>query len=108
MGFGESAGVPSAQEAAMRAKSFFHVCLGILALVAAYHLGATTATAQAPGNPAVGITVAGNGVVYVLAADGSVWQRLENGPNWTPYGNPLNGPTPVQQQSWGAVKQRYR
>jgi hypothetical protein len=37
----------------MRARSFFFVCLGLLCIVAAYHLGARNAGAQA-GEPVVG------------------------------------------------------
>jgi hypothetical protein len=33
----------------MRAKRFFYVSLGILALAAAHHLGATSAAARTPG-----------------------------------------------------------
>jgi len=35
------------------AKRFFYVCAGILCLALAYHLGARSATAQAPGDPIV-------------------------------------------------------
>ena len=38
----------------MRTRSFLNVSLGILAIAAAYHLGARSATAQAPGNPTPG------------------------------------------------------
>jgi hypothetical protein len=53
-----------------RARSFFFVCLGILALALAYHFGATTATAQAPRNPVVAAfattsaVVTANGDIY--------------------------------------------
>jgi hypothetical protein len=38
-----------------RARSFFYVCLGILALAAAYHLGARNATAQGVVAPEVAV-----------------------------------------------------
>ena len=37
----------------MRTKSFCQVCLGILALAAAYHFGASAATAQSPVSPEI-------------------------------------------------------
>jgi hypothetical protein len=36
------------------AKGFFHVCAGLLMLAASYNLGASSAGAQAPGNPCCG------------------------------------------------------
>jgi uncharacterized membrane protein YkoI len=44
-----------------RAKSFFLVCAGIFLLALAYHFGATSATAQAPGNSAVTARVVAGG-----------------------------------------------
>jgi len=54
----------------MRAKSFFYVSLGILALALAYHLGATTAGAQGAGNP-IAVALSSNGVV---TANGDVYE----------------------------------
>jgi hypothetical protein len=74
----------------MRAKSFFYVSLGILALALAYHFGATTAGAQAPGNPVVAYGLGkdyGNNGSVLATADGDVyfapkasgpWMRVAN------------------------------
>jgi hypothetical protein len=43
-----------------KAEAFLVVCAGIFLLALAYHFGAATATAQAPGNPVVGIAGASN------------------------------------------------
>jgi hypothetical protein len=54
----------------MRSRTFLNVSLGILALAAAYHLGAQSAMAQAPGNPVVSFaayTAAGNAAAAVTA-----------------------------------------
>lgn len=91
----------------MRAKSFFYVSLGILALALAYHLGATTATAQAPGNPVVAAEDS-NGIVYT--ANGDVYLRTNGSP---PYrfqygGSVFYGPTPAAQPTFGQLKAKYR
>jgi hypothetical protein len=92
-------------EAIMRAKSFFYVSLGILALAAAYHLGATSAAAQAPGNPVVA-TFGGFGVV---TASGDVYQAATGGGPWKLESNVFaGGATPTVQKSWGQVKVDHR
>ncbi len=89
-------------------KRLFYVSASILLLAAAYHLGASTARAQAPGNPVVAAFNAGvitaNGDVYTVPANAtalSVWVRA---------GNVFTGggPTPSQTQTFGALKARYR
>ena len=53
-----------------KARAFFFVCAGLFLLALAYHLGARSAGAQAPGNPVVGAfsttsaVVTANGDVY--------------------------------------------
>ena len=92
----------------MRAKSFFYVSLGILALALAYHLGAATATAQAPGNPVVAMTP-----WVAITANGDLYAPLGNpvpGPfPWVRAGNVLAGsPTPAAQPTFGQLKAQYR
>jgi hypothetical protein len=91
-----------------QARAFLVVCLGILALAVACHFGATTATAQAPGNPVVGFgsfignitAVTSNGdVYYCMRSDGS-------GP-WSLKGNIFSGATPAQSTTFGQLKARY-
>ena len=86
------------------AKKFFYVCAGIFLLALSYHLGANNATAQGPGNPIV--AAAG---VRVYLANGDVYEEYGNPYEWRMTGNIFMGaPTEAQQESWGAVKQRYR
>jgi hypothetical protein len=93
----------------VRAKSFFYVSLGILALAAAYHFGATSASAQAPGNPVVATYSAANGPV-VFTANGDVYTTMTAGPNgpWQLVSNVFSGATPAAQKSWGQVKVDHR
>ena len=92
------------------AKRFFYVCAGLLCLALAYHFGATSATAQAPGNPVVGITNGYNGGLQVVTANGDVYEGvLGSGPVWRLWSNVFTGaPTPVQPATLGSVKVRYR
>ena len=96
----------------MRSRTFLHVSLGILALAVAYHLGARSATAQAPGNSVVGICPeSGSGWILAITANGDTYRA---GPaptrtySWERVGSVFGGPTPAQQESFGAVKARYR
>jgi len=57
-----------------KARAFFFVCAGIFLLALAYRFGATTATAQAPGNPVVAAgdswtVFTANGYFYRRTAD---------------------------------------
>jgi len=47
---------------------------------------------------------------FALASDGEVFALANNAPpySFVSIGYPVGGPTPVQQESWGAVKSRYR
>jgi hypothetical protein len=95
-------------EAVMIAKRFFYVSAGLLCLALAYHLGARSATAQAPGNPVVEIFE--RNFTGVVTANGDVYQSLTDlsGP-WVWRSNVFGtGPTPAQRESWGSVKSRYR
>jgi hypothetical protein len=95
----------------MRARSFLHVSLGILALAAAYHLGARSATAQAPGNSVAGVSAypdGGYSHIVVATANGDVYGKFATY-GWENLGNVFSGgPTPARQESFGAVKARYR
>ena len=89
-------------------KRIFYASAAVLMLALAYHLGAGTATAQAPGNPVVA-TFPGGGSPAIVTANGDVY--LGNGLNstWQLVSNVFTGPpTPAQQQSWGQLKTRYR
>ena len=92
----------------MFAMRFFYVCAGLLCLALAYHFGARSATAQAPGNPVV--TSFERNFTAVVTANGDVYESASyaNGP-WVLKSNVFAGaPTPVQQSTFGSVKARYR
>ena len=93
-----------------QARAFFFVCLGILALVLAYHFGATTATAQAPGNPVVGVASDPNGFTVAVTSNGDVYRGANNngGGPYSLLGNIFgSGPTPAQSISIGQLKAKY-
>jgi hypothetical protein len=91
------------------ARKFFYICAGMLMLALSYDLGASTAAAQAPGNPVVAVfntssLVTANGDIYEGSnSNGAVFL------NWTLRTNVFSGggPTPALHQSWGQVKARY-
>ena len=95
----------------MRARSFFYISLGVLALTFAFHLGARTAVAQSSGFNVVGISSyylsnCGN-VTEVVTVNGDVYRSC--GGAWQFVGNAFSGgPAPARQESMGSVKARYR
>ncbi len=122
----------------MRAKSFFYVSLGILALALSFHLGAATASGQAVGLSAShiedqwAVIVVGRDL-YETTYNGSVtihpgipgssaitacnYNRalLANGDSyyygasgWSLFSTMGLGATPVSRQSFGALKAKYR
>ncbi len=97
----------------MRAKSFFYVTLGILALAVAYHLGASTAVAQAPSNPIVGAFGSVGGYCAVVTANGDVYSTTVNNGNpsdpWARVQNVFSGAaSPTTTTTFGALKAKYR
>jgi hypothetical protein len=95
-----------------RARAFFSVCAGVFLLALSYHLGARSAGAQAPGNPVVGLASDSNhDVLYAATANGDVY--ILPSPNsasstWRPWAGVFGGSSPVQRESFGAMKSRYR
>lgn len=100
-----------------RAKAFLYVCTGILMLAFAYHLGARNATAQV-GSSVLGFTAQPGasgeraGAFYVITSNGDVFGRYMapggEAHALAYFGNFWGGAVPVQHESWGAVKDRYR
>ena len=91
----------------MRAKNFFYVCAGIFLLALSYHFGATSAGAQAPGNPVVSgdqwVVFSANGDYFVRDGIGL------SGVTYSAAGNVFSGgPTPATKETWGGLKARYR
>jgi hypothetical protein len=90
-----------------RARSFFFVCLGILCIVLAYHLGATTATAQAPGNPVVAFAT-DNVSWQAITANGDIYIAQGGDAAYHFWGNVFGGgPVPAQSISIGQLKAKY-
>jgi len=91
-----------------RARAFFFVCAGVFLLALSYHLGATSAGAQAPGNAVVaaagGFVVAANGNVYA----GPALLSPSNASQWVLAGNVFEAPVSATQETWGQLKARYR
>jgi hypothetical protein len=87
-------------------KRLFYLSASILMLSIAFHLGYTTAKAQAPGNPVVA-SVGATGPVFTANGDVYVSNLDYRGP-WVHAGNVFSGgPTPALQESWGQLKSRY-
>lgn len=97
----------------MRSRTFLNVSLGILALAAAYHLGAQSATAQSGSSiVALGQYQLGSGFFQPLAVttSGDVYWTSNEGATWSYRGNVFaGGPTSTTtQESFGSLKVRYR
>ncbi len=96
----------------MRAKSFFYVSLGILALALAYHLGATSAQGQvAVSNPvaaAIANTGSGQYISAVATANGNIYAAPRVDGPWHHLGNAFSGSTPAAQPTFGQLKAQYR
>jgi hypothetical protein len=90
------------------ARKFFYICAGMFLLALSFHLGFTTASAQAPGNP----VVSGIQIPFVVTANGDVYAggggSGNDWHNWAFVANVFGGgPTPALHESWGQVKARY-
>jgi len=93
------------------AKKFFFVSLGILALAAAFHLGASTVQSQGSGE-VVGIAShsASNGAnrVYVGTVCGDVYCK-EGGGEWLYDGNAFGAaPSKIDETTWSRVKAEFK
>lgn len=92
-------------------KKLFYVSAALLFLSAAYHLGASTATAQGAGGTAVAMAPEGGGYMLALTANGDLY-RAQGGTrtyNFEFVGNIFSGPpTPTTTTSFGALKVKYR
>jgi hypothetical protein len=98
------------------AKRFMFVCLGLLALAVAYHLGAAKAESYT-GSPFVSLMSwngSQGGTVYLLALteDGTVywangqggWPEYLSFPQWQVWGQIPTGATATQSSTWGQIK----
>lgn len=94
----------------VKARAFFFVCAGLFLLAASYHFGARNAGAQAPSNPVVAsFYPVGPPYFVIVTANGDVYGANSTAGPWALLSNVFTGvPTPVQQDTWGALKVRYR
>jgi hypothetical protein len=61
-----------------------------------------------PGSSPI-IATSGTGpFFFALLESGDLYRIAVGDPPWAYMGNLLNQPTPVQQETWGSVKARYR
>lgn len=95
------------------AQKFFYVCAGVFLLALTYHLGARSASAQAPGNAVVAGTVANGTVPVAITENGDSYAATFSSAigsyQWFRTGNVFsNSPTAVTPQTWGQVKATYR
>ena len=92
-----------------RAKAFFIVCAGVFLLALAYHLGASIAGAQAPGNPVVGLVWnTTQGVWGAVTANGDTYMSNNVLATWSHQGNVFSAQTPTQPTTFGAIKAKSR
>lgn len=92
------------------AKRFMFVCLGVLALALAYHLGASSAVSDPiPGE--VPIAIAGTASdLWVLTDAWNIYQGQWTGPGqmtWTYCGDWIQPATATQPTTWGQIKSQY-
>ena len=93
-------------------KRLFYASAAILMLSLAFHFGYTTARAQAPGNPVVGVGIAATQSLFgvIVTANGDVYTPSSPGGfnSWHLASNIFSGgPTPALHESWGQLKSRY-
>jgi hypothetical protein len=89
-----------------RARAFFYVCAGFFLLALSYHFGATTAIAQAPGNPVAAADP--GGVIYTANGDAYLRTSGSSPATWVFLGNMFAGATATTHPTWGQLKATYR
>jgi hypothetical protein len=90
-----------------RARAFFYVSLGILALGVAFHLGATSAHGQSTSSVAAGFYDPDSRLRWVIAQNGDAYvSQQSSGPlTFSFAGNVFSGaPVPTKIETWGRIK----
>jgi len=87
------------------AKRFMYVCLGILALAVAYHLGATTATSQS--ETAIAIGFSGADFPSVLTDQGNIYEWGPFSQQWFLICNFPAGGVAAAPSTLGEIKARF-
>jgi len=91
------------------AKRFFYVCAGLFLLALSYHLGARSASAQAPSNSVVAMAYEATTLtLYVVTANGDVYYKSNGCWRRPDCWNIFGAPTPAANSTWGQVKDRYK
>jgi hypothetical protein len=97
-----------------KARAFLVVCLGILALAVAFHLGAQSAQGQGTGT-IVGVTAIGaNGIPFAITSNGDCYVAWNFSYPSFPYtfvyaGNVFGGgPVQTTPSTLGQIKGKYR
>ena len=99
------------------AKRFMFVCLGLLALAVAYHLGAAKAESNT-GSPFVSLcsynSAGTTGVFLALTEDGTIYIARPSSypwgdpfPQWQVWGQIPTGGTATQSSTWGQIKAQF-
>jgi hypothetical protein len=92
------------------AKRFMYVCLGLLALVVAFHLGATSAESTAEG-PFVSLVSEWQwGYMLAMTGQGDIYFSTEYGgpfPEWHYWGTIPTGATATEPTTWGRIKAEF-
>jgi hypothetical protein len=88
----------------VRSRLCLHVSLRILAVAAAYQIGVRNSTAQTSSRDIAAVA----GLGWVFTRERGIYSTNAHSDPRSFVGNVFNGPTPVQSESWGGVKARYR
>ena len=90
------------------AKKFMYVCIGVLALMVAYHLGAASATSQ-PTGQAMLFTGGWDLRLYVMTDTGEIWHLPGRGSDWDYWATwPGTPPTTTEPSTWGKIKAKWQ
>ncbi|TMQ70893.1 MAG: hypothetical protein E6K81_11415 [Candidatus Eisenbacteria bacterium] len=92
-------------------KRVFYASVSVLMLALAFHFGAVSAGAQAPGNPiAAAFMGINNSYMLAITSNGDVYRGGNpQGDVWTYSGNIFSsGPVPTAHETLGGLKVKYR
>ena len=92
------------------AKKFMYVCLGVLALAVAYHLGAAKAESTAEGPFVSLVSEYEWGYMLAMTGQGDIYFSIQYGgpfPEWDYWGTIPTGATATQPTTWGKIKAEF-
>lgn len=76
-------------------KRILYVCLAILCLAVAYHVGASRAQGRTGTNPAVSVAFQGGATFLAMTASGDAYESDDVGATWRFKGNLFGATTPT-------------